>query len=100
MTRHSELTGADIRAKLNHPVVDADGHMIEATFAVLDFVKQVGGPDLAARYEKMLQPGQELRRRGAVCDSPSGSRSSRHGSTTDWVSERMVISSSIVPKKR
>ncbi len=72
MTRHSELTGADIRAKLDHPVVDADGHMIEATFAVLDFVKQVGGPDLAARYEKMLQPGQELWRRGAVWIGNSG----------------------------
>ena len=47
MTGHhdSKLTGADIRAKLNHPVVDADGHMIETTFAVLDFVKQVGGAD-------------------------------------------------------
>lgn len=72
MTRHSELTGADIRAKLGHPVVDADGHMIEATFAVLDFVKQVGGSELAARYEKMLQPGQDLRQRGAVWIGNSG----------------------------
>jgi predicted TIM-barrel fold metal-dependent hydrolase len=72
MTSHNKRTGADIRAKLDHPVVDADGHMIEATFAVLDFVKQVGGPKLAARYEKMLQPGQERRRRGAVWIGNSG----------------------------
>ena len=55
MTSHSKLTGADIRAKLDHPVVDADGHMIETTFAVLDFVKQVGGADIAARYEETLK---------------------------------------------
>ena len=38
--------GSDIRAKLNHPVVDADGHIIECTFAILDFVKEVGGGKL------------------------------------------------------
>lgn len=66
MTQHSQLRGADIRAKLCHPVVDADGHMIEATFAVLDFVKQVGGSELAARFEKTLRPNQEMRQRSAV----------------------------------
>lgn len=72
MTSHSHRTGAAIRATLGHPVVDADGHMIEATFAVLDFVKQVGGPTLAARYEQMLRPGQELRQRSAVWIGNSG----------------------------
>ena len=67
MTSDSKLSGADIRAKLDHPVVDADGHMIEAGFAVLDYVKQVGGADMAAKYEKMIQPGNDMRRRGAVC---------------------------------
>lgn len=46
---------ARIRAQLGHPVVDADGHLIE-TLPVfrsffLDFVKDVGGGDLAARFE-------------------------------------------------
>ena len=51
MTSHANgTTGADVRAKLDHPVVDADGHMMETSFAVLDFVKQVGGPKLAERY--------------------------------------------------
>ena len=60
MTSHADngLTGADIRAKLNHPVVDADGHMIESTFAVLDFVQQVGGADIAKRYEAILKDDQ------------------------------------------
>ena len=57
MTSHVEnsLTGADIRARLDHPVVDADGHMIECTFAVLDFVRQVGGTEIANRYEGQLE---------------------------------------------
>ncbi len=44
-----------IRASLDHPVIDADGHIIE-TLPVfrsffLDFVKDLGGGDLAARFE-------------------------------------------------
>ncbi len=74
MTDHSHqlVTGADIRAKLNHPVVDADGHMIEATFAVLDFVKQVGGPEIAARYENVMRSDDAGRNRNAVWVGNSG----------------------------
>jgi predicted TIM-barrel fold metal-dependent hydrolase len=72
MTSHSKLTGADIRAKLDHPVVDADGHMIEATFALLDFVKQIGGPELAEKYEYMWRPNQPGRQRGATWIGNSG----------------------------
>ncbi len=32
--RANGVNGADIRAKLDHPVVDADGHMMETSFAV------------------------------------------------------------------
>ncbi|MBT3334430.1 MAG: amidohydrolase family protein, partial [Rhodospirillaceae bacterium] len=66
------LTGADIRAKLDHPVVDADGHMIESTFAVLDFVRQVGGADAAGRYEDMLKGDQSGPGRRAVWVGNSG----------------------------
>jgi predicted TIM-barrel fold metal-dependent hydrolase len=45
----------EIRTSLDHPVVDADGHLIE-TIPVfdaffLDYVKDIGGGDLAARFE-------------------------------------------------
>ena len=74
MTSHSNsgLTGADIRAKLKHPVVDADGHMIESTFAVLDFVRQVGGADIAKTYEAMLKDDQTGPTRRAVWTGNSG----------------------------
>ena len=51
----SHATSEAIRASLDHPVVDADGHLIETipvfdTF-FLDYVKDLGGGDLAARFE-------------------------------------------------
>ncbi|MEE8334400.1 MAG: amidohydrolase family protein [Alphaproteobacteria bacterium] len=74
MTGHhdSGVTGADIRANLDHPVVDSDGHMIEATFAILDFVKKVGGPEMAKRYEAMLEHDNKTRGRRAVWVGNSG----------------------------
>ena len=72
MTGNSSVTGAEIRAKLDHPIIDADGHMIETTFAVLDFVKQIGGPEIAQRYEKMLTGGGGGPSRRAVWTANSG----------------------------
>ena len=73
MTSHNNgATGADIRAKLDHPVVDSDGHMMECSFAVLDFVKQVGGPEIASRYEKILRDDQTGASRRAVWVGNSG----------------------------
>jgi predicted TIM-barrel fold metal-dependent hydrolase len=44
-----------LRAALPHPVVDADGHLIETAPVfkpwLLDFVKDIGGGDMAARFE-------------------------------------------------
>ena len=65
-------TGAEIRAKVDHPVVDADGHMIETTFAILDFLKQVGGPEIAQRYEDNLWANRSAAIRRAVWVGNSG----------------------------
>ncbi|MEE8332528.1 MAG: amidohydrolase family protein [Alphaproteobacteria bacterium] len=70
--RANGVSGADIRAKLNHPVVDSDGHMMETSFAVLDFVKQVGGADIAARYGEMLRNDQNGPSRRALWVGNSG----------------------------
>ena len=50
-----DTDAARLRAGLDHPVIDADGHIIE-TIPVfhgffLDYVKELGGGDLAARFE-------------------------------------------------
>lgn len=39
-----------IRARLDHPVVDADGHMLEYAPVFLDFLKQVAGAGTVKRY--------------------------------------------------
>ena len=44
------MSSADTRAKLDHPVIDADGHMLEYVPVYLDFLKQVAGPEMVARY--------------------------------------------------
>ena len=46
---------SELREEIGHPVVDADGHWIETAPVMkdffLDFVKDLGGGDLAARFE-------------------------------------------------
>jgi len=51
-----DTPSARIRARLDHPVIDADGHFIETAPVFkrffLDFVKDIGGSDWMARFEK------------------------------------------------
>src|SRR5271163_1768121 len=41
---------AQIRAKLSHPVIDSDGHLMEFEPVVLDKIEEIGGRDLRDRY--------------------------------------------------
>jgi len=49
-------TGADVRARLDHPVIDADGHIIETPPVFLPFfeeyVRKIAGPDMIERFRK------------------------------------------------
>src|SRR5688572_10084385 len=42
---------AEIRSRLPHPVVDADGHFAEYVPAFLDYLQQVGGAGLVEQFE-------------------------------------------------
>jgi hypothetical protein len=44
-----------LRARLDHPVIDGDAHIIECAFVLPDFLKQVGGPDLVKRFDKAMK---------------------------------------------
>jgi predicted TIM-barrel fold metal-dependent hydrolase len=46
--------GSEVRAKLDHPVIDADAHVVECDFAHLDFVRQIAGPEMAERVGGFL----------------------------------------------
>ena len=50
-----KATGSDIRAKIGHPVIDADGHIVECEFALLEVLKEVAGGEIAGRFEKSLK---------------------------------------------
>ena len=41
---------AAIRAKLDHPVIDSDGHMIEFEPGFLDYLKREGGESMVKRF--------------------------------------------------
>ena len=48
----SPSRSAAIRAKLPHPVIDADGHLVELTPVYLEYIAKVGGADMARRYQE------------------------------------------------
>ena len=53
MSRSVELSATEIRNKIGHPIIDGDGHVVETPIVLLDYVKQIAGSEVAARYEKM-----------------------------------------------
>jgi predicted TIM-barrel fold metal-dependent hydrolase len=62
---------AAIRARLGHPVIDADGHAAEYAPAFVEYLRRVAGPKLVERYVAKraaggwfgLTPAERLRRR-------------------------------------
>lgn len=51
MTTPHTSKSAAMRARLNHPVIDSDGHMVEFEPALFDYLKQVGGSEFVERYK-------------------------------------------------
>jgi predicted TIM-barrel fold metal-dependent hydrolase len=51
-TNHAAET-AKIHARLNHPVIDSDGHWIEFEPAAMEYLKHVGGDRIVERYGKV-----------------------------------------------
>ncbi len=50
MTKSGASRSEEIRSRLNHPVIDCDGHMIEFEPDVLDYLRRVGGPKIVDGY--------------------------------------------------
>ncbi|MCH2169689.1 amidohydrolase family protein [Myxococcota bacterium] len=53
-------SSAAIRARLPHPVIDADGHIIEFLPAVRDHLVEVGGRQLAEDFDTMMAARKTL----------------------------------------
>src|SRR3989475_10538569 len=43
---------AAVRAQLDHPVIDGDGHWLEPVPIFLDFLREVAGPSVTERFVK------------------------------------------------
>ncbi|MEL0114486.1 MAG: hypothetical protein VW835_22380, partial [Rickettsiales bacterium] len=53
MSAATEISPSEeIRAKLNHPVVDCDGHYIEFMPYYLDFVEEVAGAEMVETFRR------------------------------------------------
>jgi predicted TIM-barrel fold metal-dependent hydrolase len=50
MEANGKSKSLEIRERLSHPILDGDGHWIEFEPAVLDYLKDVAGADMVARY--------------------------------------------------
>ncbi|MEQ8248967.1 MAG: amidohydrolase family protein [Alphaproteobacteria bacterium] len=48
---------AKIRETLDHPVIDADGHLVETPPVLLDYLRQAGGQSLADDYLARMKKG-------------------------------------------
>jgi hypothetical protein len=42
---------AEVREKLDHPVIDPDGHMMEHVPVFLQFLEEVGGSSAVERFK-------------------------------------------------
>ncbi len=52
MNASSKTESSRIRAAMKHPVVDADGHIIELMPVLMDYLRQIGGRDMVDALER------------------------------------------------
>src|SRR5439155_1649009 len=53
MAYSTDSKSAAVRAQLDHPVIDGDGHWLEPVPIFLDYLREVAGPTVAERFVKM-----------------------------------------------
>ena len=51
-------TSAQIRAKLDHPLIDGDSHIIEYTPVLMDYIKAAGGEDAVTDFANHMRGGR------------------------------------------
>ena len=55
MIQTSRSKSAEIRSRLDHPIIDSDGHLIEVLPLLIDLVKKVGGASVARKMQSYVQ---------------------------------------------
>ncbi|HEY2104213.1 MAG TPA: amidohydrolase family protein [Candidatus Binataceae bacterium] len=69
---------ARVRARVNHPIIDSDGHWIEYEPVALEYLERVGGAKLVARYKAVSAPF------GALARMPLEARKDKRISQFPW----------------
>ena len=72
------LSAEEVRARLDHPVVDADGHIIEFIPLVRDFVAEAAGEAVARRFDTVVGSA------GVVRQLDAATRRAQGISRTGW----------------
>ncbi len=55
MSGFAQFPGCDVRANLDHPVIDADAHVLECEFALNDFLARVAGPAMVEKSRTRMR---------------------------------------------
>jgi predicted TIM-barrel fold metal-dependent hydrolase len=55
MSDRAKSKSAELRSRLTHPVIDSDGHTVEAMAVFLDYLKAVAGSRAVARFPAALE---------------------------------------------
>lgn len=71
-TISSTSPSAKLRARLPHPVIDGDAHVLEGEFVIADYVKQAGGADMLAKFEASRKAKRGIPHRRMFWAAPSG----------------------------
>jgi predicted TIM-barrel fold metal-dependent hydrolase len=79
MVMSSNGISRSIHDRLNHPVIDADGHYLEFGPSILDYLKQVAGDRVAAAFE-----GRNGRVAHVLNQTPDERRAQRRAQEAWW----------------
>jgi predicted TIM-barrel fold metal-dependent hydrolase len=85
---------ARIRERMGHPVLDGDGHWIESVPVLVDYIRNVGGADLADRFVKSREG------RGAWYDASWEERADKRLRRGNWwitTAETLDFASGMLP---
>ena len=60
MTTQTQSSSREVRSRLSHPIIDADGHQVEFAAPLEDYVKAIGGNSYAVHLSPALNRRAEL----------------------------------------
>jgi predicted TIM-barrel fold metal-dependent hydrolase len=98
MSSASKMKSSEIHKRLAHPIIDSDGHWREFEPIAMDYLKKVGGPQLAEKWGKKFSMFGE----GTYATMSRQQKiDQRHGQMPWWglpVKNSIDVATSFVPK--